>query len=449
MVTKIESGTDQFLANIDGETFLMDVDAKLVTAGVDHGIFGPGSAGGRTFRINGTIDAAQVGIAVQNNAGLDPDKIFIGTFATVEGNQSGIEITNGTTTIKNAGRIESSDGAARFAASEKVTLINVGTVQAGSDDAVSSVSDLTVIRNSGNIASEDAIAVRIGNAFDIVNTGAIFGATQGVQFDSNASTGRLVNEGTIGGDIGIFGTGDGVDGHHYEIINRGHIVGGIDFSGGDSNDLIDNTRGRVSGDLFGGGGQDKFLLHKGSVVSGEVFGGDGEDTYTIDNLNVEIREFAAAGSDTFRSFVSVDLNDFANIENVTLLGRKNNDAFGDDGENLLIGNAGNNRFSANGGEDRLRGGKGNDIYSLGDASDTLFFKTGDGRDVVLDFVTLGGADPDIIDLSGVKSVKNFNDLIENHTTQVGDDVLLDFGGGDQILLKERETDQLGNTHFAF
>jgi hypothetical protein len=448
MAVQIVSGATEFVADTDNETFIMAADVTLFTAAGNDGIAAP-TGGGRLFRINGRIDADQVGIFLQNDDGLDPDKIIIGTSATVDGAVDGISLIGGNTVVKNLGRVQSLDFAINISGAVSSKIINSGTIGSTGNTAVVAGADLFTLVNSGNIFSTTDGGVVITLQFDIRNSGAIFGTSAGVEFSTDNATGKLFNEGTIGGGAeAILGSGSGVDGNHYEIVNRGTIIGAIDFGAGASDDLIDNAGGKVSGDIFGGDGNDRFLLHKGSVVSGEVFGQGGNDSYTIDRPNVEILEFAAGGSDTFRSFISIDLGDFANMENVVLLGKKDLDAFGDVGANVLTGNSGDNDFKGAGGADTLRGGRGDDHYNLGGGSDEIIFKPGDGKDVVLDFVT-EGVETDTIDLSAFKNVKNFNDLINNHVEEDGNDVIIKLGGGDEITLKLKDPAQLGPVHFEF
>ena len=82
-------------------------------------------------------------------------------------------------------------------------------------------------------------------------------------------------------------------------------------------------------------------------------------------------EAAKSGTDTlWSSLFSVNLTDFDNVENVTLLDTAVR-AYGDDGNNLLRGNVGNNYLYGGAGKDRLFGGAGQDYLYGGAGNDYL------------------------------------------------------------------------------
>src|SRR5690606_12569145 len=130
-------------------------------------------------------------------------------------------------------------------------------------------------------------------------------------------------------------------------------------------------------------GDDIFNTKKGKV-EGEVNGGDGNDTYIIGKSGTNIVEQPGFGYDTVKSSASFTLGD--NLEDLTLLGKKNVDATGNAGNNVLTGNKGDNVLMGMDGEDYLQGGKGNDILFGGAGEDMFDFRKGTGDDVIEDFV---------------------------------------------------------------
>lgn len=80
--------------------------------------------------------------------------------------------------------------------------------------------------------------------------------------------------------------------------------------------------------------------------------------------------------------------------------------------------------------------------------DTFVFGTGDGLDVITDFVARGGQH-DILDLSALTSIVSFEDLMQNHVAQQGDNVLIDGLNGDDILLKNIKLSDLDAGDFRF
>ncbi|MBB1248397.1 hypothetical protein H2O14_06155 [Rhizobium sp. G21] len=77
---------------------------------------------------------------------------------------------------------------------------------------------------------------------------------------------------------------------------------------------------------------------------------------------------------------------------------------------ILTGGAGDDRFHGGAGNNYFRGGSGHDIYVARDNK---------GVDSFIDF-TSSGESGDIIDLSGVSSIKDYKDLSKNHLKTAGD-----------------------------
>jgi Ca2+-binding RTX toxin-like protein len=111
-----------------------------------------------------------------------------------------------------------------------------------------------------------------------------------------------------------------------------------------------------------------------------LIGGAGNDTYFVDDDNDVVTEQVNEGTDTIKSWVTIDLTltKYANIENVTLLDLEGNPGIGPDidvtghgGNNVIIGNSGNNELQGGGGNDTLDGGAGRDILTGGEGIDIL------------------------------------------------------------------------------
>lgn len=98
--------------------------------------------------------------------------------------------------------------------------------------------------------------------------------------------------------------------------------------------------------------------------------------------------------------------------NDVLYGRSNADVLrGDDGDDALFGE---------GGDDTLIGGRGEDLLSGGSADNTFVFARNSGEDVITDF---GDGDENLIDVRGY-GIENFNDL-DLDTGRVG--ITIDLG----------------------
>ncbi len=153
----------------------------------------------------------------------------------------------------------------------------------------------------------------------------------------------------------------------------------------------DTLYGEAGNDeLFGGASNDRL---DGGTGNDTMDGGAGNDIYVIDSANDVVVEAEKSGTDTlWSSLLSIDLADFANVENVTLLDTAVR-AYGDDGNNVLRGNEGNNQLFGGAGKDRLfggagadklYGGAGNDYLHAGPADeDNEFLYGGAGRDTYI------------------------------------------------------------------
>jgi Ca2+-binding RTX toxin-like protein len=212
-------------------------------------------------------------------------------------------------------------------------------------------------------------------------------------------------EGTRGADILIGGAGDD------EIEGK---TGDDELSGEDGNDEIEGGKGNDM--LYGDQGDDKL---NGDDGDDRLWGGDGNDR---------------------------------------LVGGKGND--------MLSGNLGDDTLRGGDGMDRLLGGAGIDNLTGGDGRDTFVFHFGDGDDVILDFTTPenrfynDGArgrgrddqhsrDGDLIEISSdLTGFDVFADILA-HANQVGDNAVIDFGGGDTLTLAHTRVTNLHADSFVF
>jgi Ca2+-binding RTX toxin-like protein len=151
---------------------------------------------------------------------------------------------------------------------------------------------------------------------------------------------------------------------------------------GTATDAIGNAgnnsiTGNIENNTLDGGAGDDTLI-----------GGLGDDIYVVDSADDIITENADEGTDTVTSSVSFNIAEFANVENLTLVGTAT-DAIGNAGNNSIIGNSANNTID---------GGLGNDSLDGGDGDDTYIFTIdgiGLGRDIIID-----GSGVDTISFAG-------------------------------------------------
>ncbi|GAB4534686.1 MAG: hypothetical protein Tsb0014_21080 [Pleurocapsa sp.] len=138
--------------------------------------------------------------------------------------------------------------------------------------------------------------------------------------------------------------------------------GGDDFvNGGAGNDLVNGGIG--NDDLRGGSNDDRL---DGAEGDDSVYGNIGDDTVR-----------GGAGNDFLRGDAGNDL----------IQGGEGNDTLdGGNDTDILNGGAGDDLIIAGSGDDLITGGSGNDTLTGGSGDDFFFLESGNGEDVITDFV---------------------------------------------------------------
>jgi len=246
------------------------------------------------------------------------------------------------------------------------------------------------------------------------------------------------------------------------------IAGFENVLGGHGNDLIVGASG--TNVLFGYLGSDSLnglsgddILH-GGLDDDTLIGDSGDDILRGESGNDRL--FAGLGNDRADGG---DDDDFVRASNGrdTLLGGAGIDTLGGgSGGDLLNGNAGDDFILASNGNDRLLGGDDNDTMLGGGGRDTLTggagndrlvggsqndrfnFTPGSGADLIVDFA--GGAGPgDVIGLIGWGAAfDDFTDVLAA-ASQVGNNVVINLGGGDSLTLQGVTIANLNADDFAF
>jgi Ca2+-binding RTX toxin-like protein len=280
------------------------------------------------------------------------------------------------------------------------------------------------VGETGTVSGDTHGIYLYGQGHLINNAGEISGGSKGITTDG---TNRIVNSGLIEGSntaIDMYGgTGEGVN----LIVNTGTISGhNAIYASTLEYDKVVNS-GKIVGDVKLGGRDDMFVFKAGKV-DGTVYGDEGDDRYVVNKAGLTISEDFGEGTDDIYSSVTITMP--ANVERLFLTGKGDIDATGGTGGNWIYGNSGANRIDAGGGFDVVDGGKGNDVLTGGSSSDDFHFARGSGRDIVTDFE----AGLDEIELGDLKGAKDFADMLANHLSEKGDDLVITYGH-DVVVLK--------------
>ena len=231
------------------------------------------------------------------------------------------------------------------------------------------------------------------------------------------------------------------------------LLGGVGVDslvGGAGDDSLD---GGANGDrLFGGIGVDTLIGDSGADTlkgdDGNDFlfagfgddraeGGAGDDFIRTSNGNDSM--LGGAGGDTLGAGSGGDLLRGETGADV-LLGSNGNDRLygGDNGDRLVGGN----------GRDTIYGEAGDDTITGGGHDDRFIFAVGGGADTITDFAS-GASSNEVIFISGFgAALDTFAELL-SAATQVGADIVFNFGGGDSLTLKNIALASLDSGDFQF
>ena len=216
------------------------------------------------------------------------------------------------------------------------------------------------------------------------------------------------------------------------------------ISGNNSANVITGNRGddEISGGgnndtLSGGAGNDTLDGGTGADV---LAGGDGSDTYTVDNVLDQVTETATGGTNDVitSSIISLDAENYANVETLELSGSANLDLFGDSNANILGGNAGNNVIDGGAGSDFMEGGAGDDTYVVDEVGDVVFDSPAGSTDTVvsanISLAVLDYANVENLTLTGLADLNLTGDNGVNILTGNAGKNQIDGGGGADTMI---------------
>lgn len=158
-------------------------------------------------------------------------------------------------------------------------------------------------------------------------------------------------------------------------------------------------------------------------------------------------KFNPKGNDTIYGFGGRDKL-FTGDGDDFIYGGKGNDRLnGGLGKDVLWGEEGADVIIGGGGNDTINGGLGNDTMTGGKGADKFLFYNNWGRDTIRDFEANNNREK--IDLSHVTEIGGWNDLRNNHMTQVNANVVIDDEAGTRVVLLNTVLADLDKVDFIF
>lgn len=228
---------------------------------------------------------------------------------------------------------------------------------------------------------------------------------------------------------------------------------------------------------FGGGG---FISHVNGVVGGFTIAngveienattGSGNDRVVGNELDNDLS--SGDGSDVVAGLDGNDTLRLGNDDDIGFGGSGNDEVYGHSGGDEIRGATGNDDLRGHKGNDTVRGGGGDDTLSGGNDDDLVVggggndyvngasgndtlrgsdgddtFRFSDGIDEILDYDAL--SDNERIDLGSSSEITDLADLMANHISQSGTDVLIDDLAGNTLLIQGTQLADLDSFEFLF
>ncbi|MDO6963326.1 beta strand repeat-containing protein [Rhizobium alvei] len=396
----------------DGDGVDIDYEATIVNYGTIQGLGANGHGSDGLPNTSEGIAAGGGSITNHENAVISGLGLGILIDDSSQGNAFYL------TTIINDGSITGSEGTAiKIISDLDDTITNSGTITGGNGMAIIFGTGDNTLLMSGDHALVDG-TVAGGDGTDTLDYS---GYSTSVTIDLSAQTATdtdgvtdfeiLVggtaadtltgssDDNTITGGAGNDTMAGGLGDDVYSLDNKGDVVTESTDAGTDTvliaqsgyvladnveiltatgtgsfvltGNALDNTvTGGSSADTLNGGDGDDNLVGdlgddmlRGGLGADTMMGGAGNDNYYVDDAgDVVSGEVDGGGTDLVLSSISLDLSEFAFVENLTLQGRAGINGFGNDLDNQIIGNRGDNDIGGGLGKDRLTGNGGSDVF---------------------------------------------------------------------------------------
>ena len=206
------------------------------------------------------------------------------------------------------------------------------------------------------------------------------------------------------------------------------------------NGLDDSSSGRTIGPADTGLGENAFT----DTGTNYIDGGDGDDL--IVGANGQDTLIGGAGRDTIDGGAGIDTIEGGGDRDIIGGGAGNDAIAGGSGADYIDGGADDDYIYGQEGEDLVFGGTGKDVLFGGEGSDVFFFRSGDGPDIIMDFVA--GSQADAVALQGT-GLGSFAE-VQAHLSfyEPGNATLLQIGA-DQIFFVGVKPGQFDASDFFF
>ncbi|ACG79703.1 alkaline metalloproteinase [Phenylobacterium zucineum HLK1] len=257
-------------------------------------------------------------------------------------------------------------------------------------------------------------------------------------FEAGSASSRVVFAvwdagGTDTLDFSGYGQNQLIDLREGFFSNVGGLTGNVAIAKGA---VIENARGGSGGDLINGNAQANALF---GGVGGDTLNGEaGQDFLRGEDGNDSL--FGGAEFDDLHGNWGEDTVSGGDGGDWVVGGQGNDRLFGDEGGDAVLGNLGNDTLEGGAGNDVVRGGQGDDLIAGGTGDD---YMAGDrGNDTISGgagadlFHTFGGAGLDrVLDFNAAEGDRvNVLAGTGYEALQMGADVVVRMGGGDQLVL---------------
>ena len=234
-----------------------------------------------------------------------------------------------------------------------------------------------------------------------------------------------------------FGGDDTIEGNGGDDLLTADAGDDLVFGGAGNDDIIAGggndtaSGGNGADEITGGGGNDSLTGGRGAdTLTGQagtdmIFGGGGGDEIAGGGRNDTLS--GNGGSDSIAG------------------GGGSDEIIGGAGRDTLLGGGGDDVIRGNGGRDVINGGRGDDLMTGGGGRDTFVFQNNAGDDVINGF----SLRRDLIDLSQVSDITDFDDLITGHASESADGVQIAISDSATLTISDVDLTDLSESLFIF